>query len=79
MENANLSATRYLRLSDPPIAPLWPSAIGRPDALAIPPCPICKAERTAEFQIMSTILSSLGIDATDADSLDFGTIAVYTW
>lgn len=28
---------------------------------------------------MSTVLSSLGVDSTDPDSLDFGTIVVYTW
>ncbi|KAG0143153.1 hypothetical protein CROQUDRAFT_661647 [Cronartium quercuum f. sp. fusiforme G11] len=67
---------RYLRVTEPPIEPLWANeSICSPNELI---CSNCKSTRTAEFQIMSTLLSSLGEEELIDDSLDFGTIVIYT-
>lgn len=57
--------------------PLWVSDEKKSRPTSIPKCS-CGAERKVEFQIMPPILSILGVDDLDKDSLDFGTIIVYT-
>lgn len=57
--------------------PLWVSDEKKSRPTSIPKC-ICGGERKVEFQIMPPILSILGVDDLDKDSLDFGTIIVYT-
>eukprot|EP00842_Homolaphlyctis_polyrhiza_P000176 jgi/Hompol1/1159/HPOL_004473-RA len=44
----------------------------------VPACPYCHAERSFEFQVMPQLLSSLGLNASDRDSLDWGTVLVFT-
>ncbi|RUS22173.1 programmed cell death protein 2 [Endogone sp. FLAS-F59071] len=58
--------------------PLWVSNHGKPESADIPPCPHCGGERTFEFQILSTLLNYLNINHTSTDSLDWGTLLVYT-
>ncbi|KAF9355028.1 programmed cell death protein [Mortierella sp. AD094] len=58
--------------------PLYVSDIGVPKPEDIPACPDCGQERTFEFQIMPQLLSYLAIDHSAADSLDFGTVLVYS-
>ncbi|KAG0014001.1 Programmed cell death protein 2 [Entomortierella chlamydospora] len=58
--------------------PLYVSDIGIPKPEDIPACPDCGQERTFEFQIMPQLLSYLAIDHSAADSLDFGTVLVYS-
>lgn len=59
-------------------APLWLSAAGRPKS--IPPCSRCGAARWFEFQVLPQLLLSLeqNEDPTVTDSLDWGTVAVYS-
>ncbi|KAF9110277.1 Programmed cell death protein 2 [Mortierella sp. AM989] len=58
--------------------PLYVSGVGVPKPEDIPACPDCGQERTFEFQIMPQLLSYLAIDHSAADSLDFGTVLVYS-
>ncbi|CAM0138581.1 hypothetical protein VKS41_007202 [Umbelopsis sp. WA50703] len=58
--------------------PLWVSDKGKPDAADIPACSACGAERTFEFQILSTLLNYLGVSHIATDSLDWGSLYVYT-
>lgn len=72
---------RYNRLDadgkDP--APLYVSDLNVPSPSAKTlACHSCDKKRTFEFQIMSTVLNSLGIDHSRKDALDFGTLLVYT-
>ncbi|CAG8544464.1 2444_t:CDS:2 [Acaulospora morrowiae] len=72
---------RYVRLeyeSEKNADPLWVSDIGKPTPEDIPPCVYCHQERTFEFQILSTLLNYLDIDNTKKDSLDWGSIFVYS-
>ncbi|CAG8443429.1 8316_t:CDS:2 [Ambispora gerdemannii] len=59
--------------------PLWVSEHEKPDLQQdIPACPYCSNPRTFEFQILSTLLNYLKIDHTKRDSLDWGTLLVYS-
>ena len=49
-----------------------------PPPLSIPPCSSCQGPRRFEFQVMPQLISVLGMDATDPDAPDFGTVAVYS-
>ena len=42
------------------------------------PCPLCGSARRFEFQVLPHLVHYLGQDAEASESLDFGTIAVYT-
>ncbi|CAI9742920.1 cell death 2 [Octopus vulgaris] len=56
---------------------LWVSSDNKPSEHSIPPCSSCGAQRIFEFQVMPQLLTHLGVDLLD-DSLDWGTLAVYT-
>lgn len=66
---------RYCR--DPMAKPLWPLSIGQPSKADIPKCNYCKGPLCYEFQIMPQLLYYFGVK-NDPDSLDWGTIAVYS-
>ncbi|XP_054165452.1 programmed cell death protein 2-like [Oppia nitens] len=55
--------------------PLWISTKNKP-TLPIPKCQYCNSERRFEFQVMPYLLNKI-ITTTD-DSLDWGTLVVYT-
>ncbi|GAB1610732.1 programmed cell death protein 2-like [Argonauta hians] len=57
---------------------LWVSSENIPSPQTIPPCQSCGAARIFEFQVMPQLLSHLGVDTTREDSLDWGTLAIYT-
>ncbi|KAJ3676111.1 hypothetical protein LUZ60_003523 [Juncus effusus] len=57
--------------------PLWPLSIGRPSKNDIPSCVYCKGPLCFEFQIMPQLLYYFGVK-NDPNSLDWGTIAVFT-
>jgi pre-rRNA-processing protein TSR4 len=68
---------RYARSVDnPDPEPLWTNASTKP--ALIPMCERCGSERTFEFQIMPQLLNYLKLNELDPDSLDFGTLIVYT-
>ncbi|CAG8645584.1 6565_t:CDS:2, partial [Paraglomus occultum] len=70
---------RYARLEyDTDTDPLWISDYGKPTDNDLPPCEHCGQQRTFEFQILSTLLNHLKIDNTRTDSLDWGSLLVYT-
>ncbi|GFT59600.1 programmed cell death protein 2 [Nephila pilipes] len=56
--------------------PLWISAEHVPSAEDIPNCS-CGAKRIFEFQIMPQLLSYISLDGNE-DTVDWGTLAVYT-
>ncbi|KAI8388134.1 programmed cell death protein 2 [Radiomyces spectabilis] len=56
--------------------PLWVQEGNRPTD--IPLCPHCQGPRTFEFQILSTLLNFLGVSHIASDSLDWGSLFVYT-
>ncbi|CAL1280398.1 unnamed protein product [Larinioides sclopetarius] len=56
--------------------PLWVSAEHVPSSKDIPDCE-CGAKRVFEFQIMPQLLNYLSLDSVQ-DSIDWGTLAVYT-
>ena len=58
--------------------PLWPSLAHVPKPDSIPACPLCGAARRFEFQILPQLLHFMQVDASSPDSIDFGSIAVYT-
>jgi pre-rRNA-processing protein TSR4 len=67
---------RYARIEDQRNPdPLWVNAEAKPNN--IPACP-CGQPRTFEFQIMPQLLQHLGIDHSDPDSLDFGSLMIYS-
>ncbi|XP_042444835.1 programmed cell death protein 2-like [Zingiber officinale] len=66
---------RYSR--DLMVNPLWPLSIGRPSLVNIPKCKYCNGSLCYEFQIMPQLLYYLGVK-NDSDSLDWGTIVIYT-
>merc|ERR1712093_414716 len=67
----------YYRDVEKRAQPLWVSDDGKAAPASIPKCH-CGATRSCELQILSTILSYIGVDDMDKDSLDFGTVAIYT-
>ncbi|CAG8462186.1 10330_t:CDS:2 [Scutellospora calospora] len=72
---------RYARLdyeNEKNATPLWVSDIGKPMPEDIPSCSHCGQERTFEFQILSILLNYLQVDHTQKDSLDWGTLLVYS-
>lgn len=58
--------------------PLWPSTLNLPRPADIPCCERCGAPRRFEFQVLPTLINSLETDPEDPESIDFGSIAVYT-
>jgi pre-rRNA-processing protein TSR4 len=59
--------------------PLWVSDKGKLDPkVDVPACLACGADRTFEFQILSTLLNYLGVSHVATDSLDWGSLYVYT-
>ncbi|KAG0170380.1 Programmed cell death protein 2 [Apophysomyces sp. BC1034] len=56
--------------------PLWVQEKGKPTD--IPDCDRCGKPRTFEFQILSTLLNFLGVSHVATDSLDWGSLYVYT-
>ncbi|KAG6557147.1 hypothetical protein Mapa_001074 [Marchantia paleacea] len=65
----------YLRSAD--AKPLWPRVDGQPKTTDIPQCSHCGGNRTFEFQILPQLLYYFQLN-DDPDSLDWGTIAVYS-
>lgn len=61
--------------------PLWMSVANQPTEGSIPPCSHCRAPRAFEFQVLPQLIalfaSAPGANAA-SQSLDFGTLAVYT-
>ncbi|KAI9023551.1 programmed cell death protein 2 [Phycomyces nitens] len=56
--------------------PLWVQKDQKPES--IPACEKCGGVRTFEFQILSTILNFLAVSHTSEDSLDWGSLYIYT-
>ncbi|NWS16789.1 PDCD2 protein, partial [Pachyramphus minor] len=56
--------------------PIWVSGENRPEEKDIPNC-LCGAKRIFEFQIMPQLLNHLQVDSL-GESIDWGTLAVYT-
>ncbi|XP_076440718.1 programmed cell death protein 2-like [Babylonia areolata] len=57
--------------------PLWVSIKHQAKEADIPDCS-CGAPRQFEFQVMPQLLNYLGVDDKDGNSLDWGTLCVYT-
>lgn len=57
--------------------PLWPLLEGNPKNTDIPACSHCGSHRVFEFQVLPQLLHFLQLK-NDSNSLDWGTIAVYT-
>ncbi|KAH6562057.1 hypothetical protein BASA62_009390 [Batrachochytrium salamandrivorans] len=72
---------RYSRIPEVPVdsspEPLLVSDLPL-DTAGISCCPHCKSSRTFEFQIMPQLLQNIGIDHTDWNALDWGTVLLYT-
>lgn len=58
--------------------PLWVSDESKPSASDIPDCSSCGQQRTFEFQVMPQLLNYLNLNHVATESLDFGTLLVYT-
>lgn len=56
--------------------PLWVQANYKPES--IPECDHCHGPRTFEFQILSTLLNYIGVNHIAVDSLDWGSLFIYT-
>jgi len=70
---------RYYRFESGKVYdPLWVSDEGKVEAEQVPLCETCGARRTFEFQIMPQLLTHLQIDDSQVDSVDWGTLLVYT-
>ncbi|EGG03191.1 uncharacterized protein MELLADRAFT_90379 [Melampsora larici-populina 98AG31] len=72
---------RYLKVTEPAIKPLWASDQDSNRFEEVQVCGNCgRSNLMIEFQILSTVLSSLGIEEKEdvKTGLDFGTILVYT-
>ncbi|KAJ3253525.1 Programmed cell death protein 2 [Boothiomyces macroporosus] len=74
----SLSPDQVLRYGRQPEGdnPLWASDIGRNNT--IPNCPKCSSPRTFEFQLTPQLLSHLELNNKDPNSIDWGTVIVYT-
>ncbi|KAI8978893.1 programmed cell death protein 2 [Pilobolus umbonatus] len=59
-----------------PREPLWVQDHHKPES--IPNCDLCKGPRTFEFQVLSTLLNYLGVNHIASDSLDWGSLFVYS-
>ncbi|XP_057977939.1 uncharacterized protein LOC131164627 [Malania oleifera] len=57
--------------------PLWPISSGQPSMADIPKCSYCGGLRKFEFQIMPQLLYYFSVK-NEVNSLDWGTIVVYT-
>jgi len=57
--------------------PLWVSSANAATQGNIPRCPACGSERQFEFQVLPQMINYLGVETT-MDSIDFGTLCVYT-
>ncbi|XP_076885200.1 uncharacterized protein LOC143534646 [Bidens hawaiensis] len=68
---------QVLRYSRHDTIPLWPMLSGRPSNADIPICSSCGSDRAFEFQIMPQLLYYFDVK-NESNSLDWGTIAVYT-
>ncbi|XP_071718852.1 uncharacterized protein [Rutidosis leptorrhynchoides] len=66
---------RYSRFENS--KPLWPMLSGQPSKADIPKCSSCGGNRSFEFQILPQLLYYFDVK-NDYNSLDWGTIAVYT-
>ncbi|KAI7905781.1 programmed cell death protein 2 [Cokeromyces recurvatus] len=60
----------------PPREPLWVQENYKPES--IPNCERCKGPRTFEFQILSTLLNYIGVNHVAVDSLDWGSLFIYS-
>ncbi|KAI8969940.1 programmed cell death protein 2 [Mycotypha africana] len=60
----------------PALEPLWVQAHQKP--ATIPNCDRCHGPRTFEFQILSTLLNYIGIDHVALDSLDWGSLYIFS-
>ncbi|KAJ3328589.1 Programmed cell death protein 2 [Blyttiomyces sp. JEL0837] len=74
---------RLVRLySDPGdgevVVPLWVADTGKVDLDSVPVCEYCSSKQTFEFQIMPQLLSYLSVDHSRPDSLDWGTMMVFS-
>ncbi|KAJ2451383.1 hypothetical protein EV183_003660 [Coemansia sp. RSA 2336] len=71
---------RYARIpdSDETAKPLFVSDSDQPQTENIPACASCGATREFEFQIMPQMINYLSIDSVDPNSIDWGTLLVYT-
>lgn len=68
---------QVLRYCRSPLAkPLWSSVNGQAKSADIPPCTYCGSQRIFEFQVLPQLLNHLQFKDV-ANSLDWGTIAVY--
>ncbi|KAI9261127.1 programmed cell death protein 2 [Sporodiniella umbellata] len=56
--------------------PLWVQANYKPES--IPNCEHCHGPRTFEFQILSTLLNYIGVNHIASDSLDWGSLYIYS-
>ena len=56
--------------------PLWVS--DKEAAENIPNCELCHGPRIFEFQIMPQLLASLKLDELNGDSVDWGTLAIFS-
>ena len=74
-------------LEDPPPAGLTPTEApsssstdpGRTLDGTVPPCPRCGAQRHPEFQLLSTLISLLGLPPTHPSyEMDWGILTIYT-
>lgn len=66
---------RYCRSKNAKI--LWPRLEGQPRITDIPKCTLCEGPRYFEFQILPQLLYFFKVQ-NDSDSLDWGTIVIYT-
>jgi len=61
--------------------PLWVNDKGQTTSSEVPCCPVCGSKREFEFQVLPQLLYYLKVDQSpevSQNSLDWGTLAVYT-
>ena len=59
-------------------SPLFASDLGQIQPETIENCSLCGQKREFEFQILPQMLNYLGVDDTQKDALDWGSLFVYT-
>jgi pre-rRNA-processing protein TSR4 len=69
---------RHFDSNEPVQGPLWANDFGIPTIKDIPPCPHCHSHRSFEFQLTPQLLHYLNIVDASKDSIDFGTLVIYT-